>query len=203
MTAGATAGVTAGVTAQSDEQGWFPVPAEEDLPEDLQGLFRKARENLGFVPNVFRTWSYRPERLRAWFAHFKDLHKPTDNLSVADREMVAVVVSMANGCLYCLIAHGAALREALGDPVLGDRITLDWRRAGLDPRRAAVCAYAEKLTRTPREMTDDDVAALLSVGLTREEAWDVAEIAAMYNLTNRMAMATNMIPNEEYHRLAR
>ncbi len=179
------------------------MPAEEDLPEDLQGLFRKARENLGFVPNVFRTWSYRPERLRAWFAHFKDLHKPTDNLSVADREMVAVVVSMANGCLYCLIAHGAALREALGDPVLGDRITLDWRRAGLDPRRAAVCAYAEKLTRTPREMTDDDVAALLSVGLTREEAWDVAEIAAMYNLTNRMAMATNMIPNEEYHRLAR
>ncbi len=195
--------MTAGAAAQSDEQGWFPVPAEEDLPEDLQGLFRKARENLGFVPNVFRTWSYRPERLRAWFAHFKDLHKPTDNLSVADREMVAVVVSMANGCLYCLIAHGAALREALGDPVLGDRITLDWRRAGLDPRRAAVCAYAEKLTRTPREMTDDDVAALLSVGLTREEAWDVAEIAAMYNLTNRMAMATNMIPNEEYHRLAR
>ena len=191
------------MAAQSDEQGWFPVPAEQDLPEDLQGLFRKARENLGFVPNVFRTWSYRPDRLRAWFAHFKDLHRPTDDLSVADREMVAVVVSMANGCLYCLIAHGAALREALGDPVLGDRITLDWRRAGLDARRSAICAYADKLTRTPREMTADDVAGLLAVGLTQEEAWDVAEIAAMYNLTNRMAMATNMIPNEEYHRLAR
>ena len=182
---------------------WFPVPAESELPEDLQGLFRKAREKVGFVPNVFVSYSFRPERLRTWFAHFKSLHVPTDNLSVADREMVAVVVSMANGCLYCLVAHGAALREALGDPILGDRITLDWRRAGLDERRTAICAYAEKLTRTPREMTEDDVAGLLAVGLTSEEAWDVAEIASMYNLTNRMAMATNMIPNEEYHSLAR
>ena len=182
---------------------WFPVPAEDELPEDLQGLFRKARERIGFVPNVFVGWSYRPERLRAWFAHFKLLHEPTDGLSVADREMIAVVVSMANGCLYCLVAHGAALREALGDPVLGDRITLDWRRAGLDERRSAICAYAEKLTRTPREITRADLESLLAVGLTTEEAWDVAEIAAMYNLTNRMAMATDMLPNEEYHAQAR
>ncbi len=186
-----------------DELSWFPVPAEQDLPADLQGLFRKAKDNLGFVPQVFRSYSYRPDRLRTWFAHFKSLHVPTEHLSGADREMVAVVVSMANGCLYCLVAHGAALREALGDPVLGDRITLDWRRAGLDPRRTAICGYAEKLTRTPVEMTRDDLAGLLAVGLTQEEAWDVAELAAMYNLTNRMAMATNMIPNEEYHALAR
>jgi uncharacterized peroxidase-related enzyme len=182
---------------------WFPVPAEDQLPEDLQGLFRKARKRIGFVPNVFVSYSFRPERLRTWFAHFKSLHEPTDNLSAADREMIAVVVSMANGCLYCLVAHGAALREALRDPVLGDRITLDWRRADLDERRTAICAYVEKLTRTPREMTREDVEGLLAVGLTQEEAWDVAEVAAMYNFTNRMAMATNMLPNEEYHSLAR
>jgi uncharacterized peroxidase-related enzyme len=182
---------------------WFPVPPEDELPEDLQGLFRKVREKIGFVPNVFVSYSFRPERLRSWFAHFKSLHEPTDNLSVADREMIAVVVSMANGCLYCLVAHGAALREALGDPVLGDRITLDWRRAGLDERRSAICAYAEKLTRTPRDMTRDDVASLLAVGLTEQETWDVAEVAAMYNFTNRMAMATDMLPNEEYHSRAR
>ncbi|MGB9376745.1 MAG: peroxidase-related enzyme [Mycobacteriales bacterium] len=187
-----------------DEVGsWFPVPAETDLPEDLQKLFAKARENIGFVPNVFRTYSFRPERLRTWFAHFKALHVPTEHLDAADREMIAVVVSMANGCLYCLVAHGAALREFLGDPVLGDRITLDWRRAGLDRRRAAICGYAEKLTLTPRALTEGDLDALREVGLSDEEVWDVAEVAAMYNLTNRMAMATNMLPNEEYHRLAR
>jgi uncharacterized peroxidase-related enzyme len=182
---------------------WFPVPDEASLPADLRGLFAKARERLGFVPNVFRVYAFRPERLSAWFSHFRQLHVPTEGLSAADREMVAVVVSQANGCLYCLVAHGAALREELGDPVLGERISYDWRRAGLDPRRSAICAYAEKLTLTPRDVGREDLEALLDAGLTLEESWDVAELSAMYNLTNRMAMATNMLPNEEYSGQAR
>ena len=182
---------------------WFPVPDERELPDDLRRLFAKARERLGFVPNVFRVWSFRPERLSAWFAHFRQLHKPTENLSAADREMIAVVVSSANGCLYCLVAHGAALREELGDPVLGERISYDWRRADLDPKKAAICAYAERATLRPRDLTRDDLQSLLDAGLSLEEAWDVAELSAMYNLTNRMAMATNMLPNEEYSGQAR
>jgi uncharacterized peroxidase-related enzyme len=182
---------------------WFPVPTDAELPDGLRGLFVKAREGLGFVPNVFRVWAYRPERLSAWFAHFRLLHIPTEGLSAADREMIAVVVSAANGCLYCLVAHGAALRSGLDDPVLGERISYDWRRAGLDARRSAICAYAEKLTVRPRELTRADLQTLLEVGLTLPEAWDVAEIAAMYNLTNRMAMATNMLPNTQYCAQAR
>src|SRR5579864_2985867 len=181
----------------------FDVPAESELPEGLRKLFAKARERLGFVPNVFRVYAFRPERLSAWFAHYRQLHEPTPNLSAADREMIAVVVSAANGCLYCLVAHGAALRAELGDPVLGERISYDWRRAGLDERRTAICAFAEKLTRQPRDMTREDLQALLEVGLTEAEAWDVAELAAMYNFTNRMAMATNMLPNVEYSGQAR
>jgi uncharacterized peroxidase-related enzyme len=192
------------MTALTDDTGsWFPVPEEAALPDDLRGLFAKARERLGFVPNVFRVYAFRPRRLSAWFSHFRQLHEPTANLSAADREMIAVVVSAANGCLYCLVAHGAALREELGDPVLGERISYDWRRADLDARRAAICAYADKLTVQPREVTRADLQSLLDVGLSIEEAWDVAEIAAMYNLTNRMAMATNMLPNREYSAQAR
>jgi len=117
--------------------------------------------------------------------------------------MIAVVVSMANGCLYCLVAHGASLREELGDPVLGERIAFDWRRAGLDARRTAIAAYAEKLTLAPRDVDRADLSSLLDAGLSLEDAWDVAEVAAMYNFTNRMAMATNMLPNEEYAARAR
>ena len=182
---------------------WFPVPDEADLPADLRGLFAKARERLGFVPNVFRVYSFRPERLSAWFSHYRQLHRPSAGLSAADREMIAVVVSAANGCLYCLIAHGAALREELADPVLGERISYDWHRAELDERQRAICSYAEKLTLHPREITRADLQTLLDVGLTLEEAWDVAEISAMYNLTNRMAMATNMLPNAQYSGQAR
>ncbi|AHY47690.1 putative peroxidase-related enzyme [Rubrobacter radiotolerans] len=182
---------------------WFPVPEESELPENLQGLFRKAREALGFVPNVFRAYSFRPERLSAWFNHYRMLHEPTENLGAAEREMIAVAVSMENGCLYCLVAHGAALREALGDPILADRITLDYRRAGLDERRRAILDYAVKVTNEPLECTPEDIERLRSLGLTLEEVWDVAEIASMYNFTNRMSLACGKLPNEEYHALFR
>ena len=182
---------------------WFPVPNQGALPADLQELFGEARKVLGFVPNVFRAQAFRPTRLTSWFSHYRQLHEPTDGLDAADREMIAVVVSSANGCLYCLVVHCAALREELGDAVLGEWISYDWRRAGLDTRRTAICAYAEKLTMTPRLVTRDDLQSLLDVGLSIEEAWDVAELSAMYNLTNRMAMATNILPNAEYSAQAR
>jgi uncharacterized peroxidase-related enzyme len=178
---------------------WFPVAEETGLPEDLGKLFARARERLGFVPNVFRAYAWRPERLRAWFSHFRQLHEPTERLSAAEREMIAVAVSMANGCLYCLVAHGAALREELGDPVLADRIVFDYRRAGLDERRRAILDYAVKVTKTPLECDEDDIARLRGLGLADEEVWDVVELAAMYNFTNRLAMATGQLPNEEYH----
>ena len=196
--------MTTSPSAARDTAGsWFPVPEERELPEDLRKLFAKARERIGFVPNVFRVYAFRPDRLRLWFSHFKALHEPTERLDAADRELIAVVVSSANRCLYCLVAHGASLREELGDPVLGERIALDWRRAGLDERRTAIAAYAEKLTLRPQELTQADQQGLLDAGLTLEEAWDVAEVASMYNFTNRMAMATNMLPNEEYSGLSR
>jgi uncharacterized peroxidase-related enzyme len=196
--------MTTSPSAARDTAGsWFPVPEERELPEDLRKLFAKARERIGFVPNVFRVYAFRPDRLRLWFSHFKALHEPTDRLDAADRELIAVVVSSANRCLYCLVAHGASLREELGDPVLGERIAFDWRRAGLDARRTAIAAYAEKLTLAPRDVDRADLSSLLDAGLSLEEAWDVAEVAAMYNFTNRMAMATNMLPNEEYAARAR
>lgn len=195
--------MSSNIAADEERISWFPVPTEDKLPENLQGLFKKLKQKIGFVPNVFRVYSYRPERLSTWFSHFKQLHEPTDNLNAAEREMIAVAVSMTNGCLYCLVAHGAALREALGDPIKADRITIDYKRAGLDARMEAVLDFAVKLTIAPDECLEEDIAHLKSTGLTQEEVWDVIEIAAMYNFTNRMASATGMLPNREYHALCR
>jgi uncharacterized peroxidase-related enzyme len=190
-------------TTTEERISWFPVPNESELPENLRGLFAKARQRVGFVPNVFRVYSFRPERLSAWFGHYKQLHEPTENLNAAEREMIAVAVSMANGCLYCLVAHGAALREALGDPILADRITLDYQRAGLNAKHTAILDFAVKLTTTPLDCLECDLQRLRSLGLTDQEVWDVIEIAAMYNFTNRMSQATGMLPNREYHAMAR
>src|SRR6476659_1610895 len=153
---------------------WFcDVPDESTLPDRIQSLFAKARERIGFLPNVFANYSYRPERFSAWFGHYHQLHEPTEHLDEADREMIAVVVSAYNRCTYCIVSHGHALRVALGGDraagVLADYIATNWRHAGLDARRTAICEVAEKLTARPHEMTEADLAGLRAVGLSDRE----------------------------------
>ena len=182
---------------------WFPVPADDELEEPEQKLFAKAREKIGFVPNVFRAYAWRPERFRAWFAHFKSVMDGTPGLSARQREMISVAVSMANGCLYCLVAHGAALREQSDDKVQADRITFDHRRADLTLKERAMLDFAVKLTKDPGACDEGDIEALKAHGFGDEDVWDIIEVASMYNFTNRLAMATGMLPNREYHSLAR
>jgi uncharacterized peroxidase-related enzyme len=189
--------------AVEERFSWFPIGSAEDLAPEVRALFAKVTERVGFVPNVFRTWAWRPERLLKWRAHYDDLMRGSDTLSAAEREMIAVTVSMVNGCLYCLTSHSATLRVRLGDPVLGDRITFDYRRAGLDERQTAMLDYAVKITKTPVECDEADIRRLLGVGFTIEDVWDIAEITAMFNLTNRVASATGMIPNREYNAMGR
>jgi uncharacterized peroxidase-related enzyme len=182
---------------------WLALPAEAELDEDLRKLFNKAREKLGFVPNVFVTYTVRPEHFRRWFNYFRELMQGESELSPAEREMISVVVSSENHCLYCLVSHGADLRQALADEILGDRITLDYRRAGLNERTTAMLDYAVKITRKPVECSEADVEQLRKLGFSDQAIFDIAEVAAMFNFTNRLASATGMLPNREYHRLGR
>ena len=79
---------------------WLGMPDEADLPEDIQGLFGRAREKLGHVPNVFRLLALRPEHLRRWRALYDELMRGESILTLAQREMIAVVVSIENRCPY-------------------------------------------------------------------------------------------------------
>ena len=90
--------------------------------------------------------------------------------------MIAVAVSMANSCLYCLVVHGAALREALGVPILADHITLDHRKADLGERRTAILDFAVKVTERPLDCGSEDLERLKGFALT-EEVSDVVEMS--------------------------
>lgn len=192
-----------GQTEREERISWLPVPDEASLDEDLKKLFAKAKQNLGFLPNVFAAYAFRPERFRRWFNHFREIMQGESQLTPAEREMISVAVSAENHCLYCLVAHGADLRQALGDPIQGDRITFDYRRAGLDERTVAMLDYAVKLTLEPAACSEQDIEKLRALGFSDEGIFDIAETAAMYNFTNRMASATGMLPNREYHSLGR
>ncbi|MGE3538933.1 MAG: peroxidase-related enzyme [Candidatus Tectimicrobiota bacterium] len=182
---------------------FFPIAERQDCSEALQKLFADLESRQGFVPNVMRAFAWREARFWKWWAHRNDLMTPSAGLSKTEREMVAVVVSAANDCLYCMTSHGYALRVLLGDPVTAERITLDYRRAGLDARLLAMLDYAVKITRCPAECALADIEGLRQHGFNDADIWDIAEIAAMYNYTNRLMSATGVIPNPEYHGLAR
>src|SRR5437588_9692823 len=110
-----------------DRISWFPVLDKPQLAPEVKDLFEKARERTGVVPNVFRVYAWRPERFLKWFAHWRDVLRESTGLSAAEREMIGVVVSAENRCLYCLIAHGAELRRLLGDGPLADTLAADYR----------------------------------------------------------------------------
>ncbi|MGB8841337.1 MAG: peroxidase-related enzyme [Aliidongia sp.] len=173
------------------------------LDADLRAIYDKCVEKLGFVPNVYHAYSLRPAKLRNFIAMYNELMLGPSGLSKLEREMVAVVVSSANRCYYCLVAHGQAIRRLSGDPELGEMIALNYRVAPLDARRRAMLDFAWKLTTTPYLVEEADRAALRSVGLTAADIFDLADTVGFFNLSNRMASATDMMPNAEYHRLDR
>ncbi len=179
------------------------VPDPATLDDDLQLIWRKCVEKLGFVPNVFSTYSLKPRRLRNFMAMYNEIMLAELGLSKLEREMVAVVVSSANRCYYCLVAHGAAVRQLSGDPELGEMMALNYRVANLDSRQRAMLDFAWKMTTTPWLVDDADRDALRDVGLSAEDIFDLAETVGFFNLSNRMASATDMMPNREYHRTVR
>ena len=188
---------------QPDHISKLGVPDPADLDEDLQQVFGKCVDKLGYVPNVFSAYSLRPQRLRNFMTIYNEIMLSSSGLSKLEREMVAVVVSSANRCYYCLVAHGAAVRQLSGDPELGEMLALNYRVANLDPRQRTMMDFVWKLTTTPHLIEDADRDALSQQGLSQEDIFDLAETAALFNLTNRMASATDMMPNRNYHTAAR
>jgi uncharacterized peroxidase-related enzyme len=170
----------------------------------MRKYFDKCREKLGFVPNVIRGYAARPARWRAFIAMYHAImDERGSKLSLLEREMIAVVVSSLNRCYYCLVAHGQAVRKLSGDPELGEMLVMNYRVANLSQRQRAMLDFAWKLTEAPWGIEEADRNALRAAGFGEEEIWDIGETTAFYNMSNRMAHTTDMMPNKEYHKLDR
>ena len=182
---------------------WLRVPDEAELSPEVLELWQPSLEKLGFVPNVLRLYALRPDNLVAWNAWYEVAMKGESGLTKAEREMIAVVVSVANDCAYCIAAHGAALRKLTKDPALADAVAADHRTAPVEPRIRAALEYAVKLTLHPTEMTEADVEGLRATGWTDEDVMDVAEVTGLFNMSNRMASGLGWAPNPEYDALGR
>ncbi len=182
---------------------WLRVPEEEELPPEIHELWQPSLEKLGFVPNVLRFYALRPGRLLAWNAHYEEAMRGDSTLTKAEREMIAVVVSVTNDCAYCIAAHSAALRKLTKDPALADQIAADYAEADIPERMHRALDYAVKLTRVPATMTEGDVEELRAAGWHDEDIMDITEVTALFNFSNRMASGLGWAPNPEYATLGR
>ncbi|KUY97925.1 MULTISPECIES: peroxidase-related enzyme [unclassified Burkholderia] len=181
----------------------FPVPALEDLPDDIRERIAAVQEKSGFVPNVFLTLAHRPDEFRAFMAYHDALMDKPGNLTKAEREMIVVATSSANQCQYCVIAHGAILRIRAKDPLIADQIATNYRKADITARQKAMLDFAMKVSQTAHQVGEADFDTLKSHGFTDEDAWDIAAISAFFGMSNRLANVTNMRPNAEFYALGR
>ncbi len=174
-----------------------------ELSDATKAYFAKCEEKLGMVPNVLQAYAFDEKKLRAFTDMYNDLMLGNSALSKLEREMIAVAVSSVNHCFYCLVAHGAAVRQLSGDPVLGEMMVMNYRVADLTKKQKAMLDFAVKLTETPAKIEEADRQKLRDVGFTDRDIWDIASVAGFFNMSNRVAAATDMQPNPEYHSQAR
>ncbi len=178
-------------------------PPRSKLDPDLQKYFAACDDRIGFVPNVLAAYTFDQSKLRAFIGMYNDLMLGDSTLSKLEREMIAVVVSSANRCYYCQVAHGQAVREMSGDPALGELLVMNYRAAKLSRKHRAMLDFAHRLTVVPDEVGEADRAALRKAGFEDRDIFDIASVASFFNMTNRMATAIDMMPNEEYHAASR
>jgi uncharacterized peroxidase-related enzyme len=173
------------------------------LEPEMAAFFKVCEERLGFVPNILRAYSFHPVKLRTFADFYDELMLADSGLSKLEREMIAVVVSSLNHCFYCLTAHGWSIRQLSGDPILGELMVMNYRAADLKPRQKAMLDFAAKMTEASHEIEEADRETLRKAGFSDAEIWDIAAVAGFFNMSNRMASALHIRPNDEYHGLAR
>jgi uncharacterized peroxidase-related enzyme len=181
----------------------FPAPALEKLPQDIRQKILDVQQKAGFVPNVFLTFAHRPDEFRAFFAYHDALLLRESGLSKGEKEMIIVATSGANGCLYCVVAHGAILRIYEKNPRIADQLATNYLKADITPRQKAMLDFAMKVCSASYAVNEDDFSALREHGWSDEDAWDIAGITALFGLSNRMANVTSMRPNDEFYMMGR
>ncbi len=188
---------------QDDMPTALNLPMMDPLPEATQKYFDICQDKLGMVPNVLQAYAFDAEKLNSFTALYNDLMLGNSALTKLEREMIAVAVSSVNKCFYCLVAHGAAARSLSGDPALGEALVMNYKVAKITDKQRAMLDFAVKMTKESGSMEEADREALRAQGFTDRDIWDIASVAAFFNMTNRVASATDMRPNTEYHAQAR
>ena len=182
---------------------WIAIPSADELAAEVADEIGDISKRIGFVPNVARLLAVTPSHFVGWWRYFDELMRGPSGLTKTQREMIAVVISAESRCPYCTAAHAAALRLRTKDAELVDRLAVNYRHVALDPPDRALLDFAVKLTKTPEDCGQTDIDRLREFGYTDEDILHIVEVTAIFNYNVRLATATGLFPNAEYHDLGR
>ncbi len=166
---------------------WIEVVAEDEAAGELKEVYDKVVRERGKLSNIMRVQGLNAAATARHLELYITLMFGESALTRAERELIAVVVSSANRCEYCVRHHAEPLRAYWKDDARVQAVAAAWRDAALSARERALAAYADKLTRAPGEMAESDVAALRAQGFSDRDVLDVNMITGYFNFVNRIA----------------
>ncbi|MBW6478319.1 MAG: peroxidase-related enzyme [Bacteroidales bacterium] len=170
-------------------------------PDDATGRLREIYEDTikkrGKLADVHKIQSLRPESIVKHMDLYIEIMFTKSELTRAEREMMAVLVSVKNECEYCILHHGEALNHYWKDRERLALLVSDYRKAGLNERELSLCNYAEMLTGCPGKFKDDSLINNLKViGLSDNGILDSTLVIAYFNFVNRIVLALGVESNE-------
>ena len=162
----------------------------------LKEEYDRIEKERGAVGEIFAITGLHPGVPSAHLALYEELHFAEGPLSRRERELIATVVSRANGCEYSLAHHADAFGRHTNEAGVQALVATDYTRANLPPRERAIADHAVKLTKMPHEITGDDITVLRKHGLTDREILDVTLLTGYFNLVNRVASGLGLTPQD-------
>ncbi len=175
------------------------VPDESEVDDSIRPLLEENRKMVGYVENWIISLALNPGTLKRAVDYFASLFDPGEGrLSMADKELLALVVSADNGCAYCEAHHTKGYAEAIGDELRARRMALGYEHVpDLTEREEALANLAIRITRDPSEVGDRELNALRRLDFDDAEILEAIETIAFFNYTNRVAITLNNIPEDQ------
>ncbi len=162
---------------------WFIQPVSDDLVEEsLKEVYRQDLEKEGYIRNINRAWSYRPEMLSLWTQLLKATRA---HLRLRTYELVTLAAARKIGCVYCMMAHGEVLHKNGFTVEQIITILKDYRRSSLTPEEIHLMDYASKISSNSEPVTQAEIDALRKDGLSEQQITDVALAVTARNYISR------------------
>jgi uncharacterized peroxidase-related enzyme len=167
---------------------WITEIDAEEAGEKLAAVYAELIEKRGKISNILKVHSLNPDALGNHLDLYMTIMFGKSGLSRTEREAIAVVVSAANDCAYCVSHHVEALRRYIKDEETLEMLASADGLETLEPRLSNIVRHADKLTSAPSAMTEIDLGELRAVGLSDSDILDLTLIVSYFNFVNRIAL---------------